>query len=306
MLAISRIRDSCNVRRLAIILLSAGLISACSTNDVLTVNDTPPAPVGTGTAPMQPASQTPDATLAAARQSTVERQTLAPPPSAGGNVPASAASQTTLDATPGRGRAPSTFGAQASGLAPAPATTQQPQAPAPQTVSATTSAPTQTTATPVQTTAAPATQPVTQSAPARTSAVTTTSGGTTATIAAYDTVRFLPLIGAPADKLQPLSKRLGDAARASGLTITRMDDETASLSLKGYFSAVSQDDEVQVVYVWDVIGPEGSRLHRIQGSQSGPATAGASDTWESVTPDMMATIGQDTIATLITWIDSQN
>lgn len=293
--------------RLAIILLSAGLISACSTNDVLTVNDTPPAPVGNGTAPMQPASQTPDATLAAARQSTVERQTLAPPPTTtGGNVPTSAASQTTLDATPGRGRAPSTFGAQASGLAPAPATTQQPQAPAPQTVSTTTSTPPQTAATPAQTTAAPATQPVTQSAPARTSATATTSGGTTAAIAAYDTVRFLPLIGAPADKLQPLSKRLGDAARASGLTITRMDDETASLSLKGYFSAVSQDDEVQVVYVWDVIGPEGNRLHRIQGSQSGPATAGASDTWESVTPDMMAAIGQDTIATLITWIDSQN
>ncbi|WP_180900931.1 hypothetical protein [Martelella soudanensis] len=282
--------------RAASILLVACLLAACSTADVLTVDATPPETVGP--AVTAPAQYNPPA-VAAAPAENVARQSLAPPsgnpqptyaaaPQPG--YPATASSTPRYDATPGVGRAPSTFGAQAASLTPAqPADTPPPQqavaAPAPQAVAP---APAAQVAQPTATAAAPA------SAPPR------------ASIAAADTLRFLPIIGAPADRLQPLSARLGESARAAGLSIVAMDDATADLSLKGYFSAVDQEGVVSVIYVWDVIGADGVRLHRIQDRQAAE-TGGftGADPWAGVSPEMMATIGQKSIGSLLAWLDTQ-
>ena len=97
-----------------------------------------------------------------------------------------------------------------------------------------------------------------------------------------------------------------DSVRAAGLTIVPMGETAADLSLKGYFSVVNDDGRVSVVYVWDVIGSDGLRLHRIQGSEA--ALAGGfsgSDPWEAVTPEMMADVGQKSVGSLLAWLDSQ-
>ncbi|MCD1636755.1 hypothetical protein K7H91_23660 [Martelella mediterranea] len=283
--------------RAASLLLTTCLLAACSTADVLTVDATPPETVGSA-----PAAQYNAPPVAAAPAENVARQSLSPPSGAPQQTdsappqpsyPATASSAPRYDATPGVGRPPSTFGAQAANLAPAqPAYTQPPQ----QTVAAPAS---QAAATaPAQ--PAPAAQPPAASAPAQTAAAPSAS------IAAAETLRFLPIIGAPSDKLQPLSARLGESARAAGLSIVAMDDDKADLSLKGYFSAVDQEGVVSVIYVWDVIGENGVRLHRIQDRQAAE-TGGfsGSDPWAGVSADMMAAIGQKSIGSLLAWLDTQ-
>ncbi|MGV0820903.1 hypothetical protein [Martelella sp. AMO21009] len=283
--------------RAASLLLITGLLAACSTADVLTVDATPPETVGNA-----PAAQYNAPPVAAAPAENVARQSLTPPSSSPQptyatasqpSYPATASSAPRYDATPGVGRPPSTFGAQAANLAPAqPTYTPPPQqtAAAPATASQTT----------VPTQPAPAAQPLAASAPAQTAAAPRAS------IAAAETLRFLPIIGAPSDKLQPLSARLGESARAAGLSIVAMDDDKADLSLKGYFSAVDQEGVVSVIYVWDVIGENGVRLHRIQDRQAAE-TGGfsGSDPWAGVSADMMAAIGQKSIGSLLAWLDTQ-
>ncbi|TNB49341.1 hypothetical protein FF124_04980 [Martelella lutilitoris] len=278
---------------MASIFIAAGLLAACSASDVMTVSSTPPAPVN---APAYQTTQSPPP-VAAAPQGNVARQNLAAPaaPSYGSQTTASAAA-TTLDATPGRGRAPSTFGQQAEQL-------DQPAATAPvQATSAPASAARQITAAPAQ---SPATAAQRQAAAAP-AASEPAAPQQTAALAAVQSVRFLPIIGAPSDKLEPLSARLGDSVRAAGLTIVPTGETTADLSLKGYFSVINEDGHVSVVYVWDVIGTDGLRLHRIQGSEAAPKGGfSGADPWDAVTPDMMADVGQKSVGGLLAWLDSQ-
>ncbi|WP_174803570.1 hypothetical protein [Martelella limonii] len=289
--------------RAASILLVAGLLSACTRFDAMMGDSGPPEPVGT----LPPAAS--PAPIAAAPAETVSRQSLAAPSgiaqptyaaapaqtyevaqASGASYQVAQASGTTYDATPGVGRPPSTFGAQAAGLQPAAPAYEPPQ---PAVVAPSAALPP-----PVQAPQAPASPPQ--------QAATAPAAAPAASIAAADTIRFLPIIGAPSDKLQPLSARLGDTARAAGLSIVAMDDAAADLSLKGYFSAVDQDGVVSVIYVWDVIGQNGVRLHRIQdreASTSGGFTG--SDPWTGVTPEMMSAIGQKSIGALLGWLDTQ-
>ncbi|WP_052699804.1 hypothetical protein [Martelella endophytica] len=289
------------MRRVTAIILCATLVSGCTTSDVLTVDSsaTPPESIGTQGATLQPAEP-----IAAAPQASVSRQALAPPQSAPatyGTAPtysaptpsaATAPATTVYDDTPGTGRAPSTFGAQAASM-PAqsrPVAVQQPPAAAVAAPPAAVAAPAA--VAPAATTTAPASAPATQT--------------TAQSLASADTIRFLPIIGAPSDKLEALSTRLGDTARAAGLTIMPMDNDSAEISLKGYFSAVNQDGVVSVVYVWDVLGTDGTRLHRIQGNEAA-ASGGftGADPWAGVTDEMMASIGQKTVGELLAWLDSQ-
>ena len=281
--------------RLASILISAGLLAACSTNDILTLDDTPPAPVGSGAATTAASMQSAPPVAAAPAQN-VARQSLAPP-SAPPSANTTATSQTSFDATPGQGRAPSTFGAQAAGMS---AQAQQ-AVEVSKTVATAPASSTPAVVTPPPAKTAPA--PATQSAPiAKQQAAPAPSAITSA-----ETVRFLPIIGAPSDKLKPLSLRLGDSARASGLSIAQMDDDAADISLKGYFSAINQDGVVSVIYVWDVLGKNGQRLHRIQGNE--PAVGDGftgNDPWNGVSDTMMASIGQKTVGDLLAWLDTQS
>lgn len=139
-----------------------------------------------------------------------------------------------------------------------------------------------------------------QAAPAAPPSRTTAS---TATTSGIETIRFLPIIGAPVEAVTPLSRQLGDAARAGGLTIKSSADASATHILKGYLSAFEDGSNVTVVYVWDVLDPAGARLNRIQGQLSTPARGG--DPWASVPADLMAEIGRKTISSYLEWLRSQ-
>lgn len=113
------------------------------------------------------------------------------------------------------------------------------------------------------------------------------------------TIRFLPIIGAPVEAVTPLSKRLGAEARAGGLTIRSASDNTSKHILKGYFSAMSDNGKTTVVYVWDVLDGSGARLHRIQGQETVSGTA--ADPWANVPARTMDGIARKTIRQYLDW-----
>lgn len=116
---------------------------------------------------------------------------------------------------------------------------------------------------------------------------------------AGETIRFLPIIGAPVEAVTPLSKRLGAEARSNGLTIRSASDTSSKHILKGYFSAVNDGGGTTVVYVWDVLDGSGARLHRIQGQETVSGTA--SDPWSVVPSRTMEGIAQTTIRQYLDW-----
>jgi hypothetical protein len=118
-----------------------------------------------------------------------------------------------------------------------------------------------------------------------------------------NTIRFLPIIGAPVQAVTPLSKELGNTARANGLVIKASSDATARHVLKGYLSAFGDGGKVTIIYVWDVLDNEGKRLHRIQGQESVPGKG--ADAWASVPPEVMRQIGADSIAEYMKWRAAQ-
>ncbi|WP_048648363.1 hypothetical protein [Nitratireductor soli] len=120
-----------------------------------------------------------------------------------------------------------------------------------------------------------------------------------AAIATNERVQFAPVIGATAEAVPALSSRLEARARQTGIAIVQQGG-SASLVMKGYFSAIADGGKTTVIYVWDVLDPSGNRLHRIQGQQVAPS--GNGDGWSSVTPATMEAVADSTISQLATWL----
>lgn len=115
-------------------------------------------------------------------------------------------------------------------------------------------------------------------------------------------VQFAPIIGATAEATPALSNRLQARARQRGIAIVERTD-SASLILKGYFSAIADGGKTTVVYVWDVLDPSGTRLHRIQGQEAAPG--GSGDGWSSVTDATMEAVADATMRDLSAWLEQR-
>ncbi|WCK01414.1 hypothetical protein [Agrobacterium tumefaciens] len=118
-----------------------------------------------------------------------------------------------------------------------------------------------------------------------------------------NSIRFLPIIGAPVQAVTPLSRQLGAEARAKGLTIRASNDNSAENILKGYFSAFADGSKVNIVYVWDVLDANGVRLHRLQGQET--VAAKGSDPWAAATDTLMQDIAAKTLNDYTSWKHSQ-
>ena len=138
--------------------------------------------------------------------------------------------------------------------------------------------------------AADAQPPVSTTPPQQAAAPTSQAAGT---------ISFTPVIGAPVSAVQPLSRRLGSAARSRGLTILQSASVDSDHILKGYFSAFTDGDKTTVAFVWDVLDGQGNRLHRIRGQEVAQGTAG--DPWEVVKDSTMETIATTTIDEYVSW-----
>jgi len=131
-----------------------------------------------------------------------------------------------------------------------------------------------------------------------------TRGATTvAAIASDARVQFAPVVGAPATIATPLAGRLSARAGARGIALTGAGDPSATLVMKGYFSAISEGGQTTVIYVWDVTDAAGTRVHRIQGQAKAPSSG--ADAWDDVRPETMESIADQTIDQLAGWLSGR-
>jgi hypothetical protein len=135
---------------------------------------------------------------------------------------------------------------------------------------------------------------------ARTPPPAFTPGATAAITPSSARVQFAPVVGAPASAATPLAGRLNASASAHGLSLVGAGDSGATHVMKGYFSAISEDGQTTVIYVWDVIDPAGARVHRIQGQAK--AAASGAEGWDGVPPATMEAIAEETVERLASWL----
>lgn len=268
------------------LLICLALLSACNTTDALTL--TPPMEIGDSS--MGQRSSTPVTQSDAERMAGASQQTFPAAPRRNGYTPAysaqSAPTQPDYQAQAyraGTGAPPTTMQAQADAL------TRNGNSPA-----ASGPIESQELAPPSSTEEPNAPQTQTAALDPSVSSSTSVRG---------NTVRFLPIIGAPVQAVTPLSRQLGAEARAHGLAIKSSNDTSSDYILKGYLSAFSDDGKVTVVYVWDVLDNAGARLHRIQGQESVPTAA--ADPWAGVPASVMQQIASKTITEFTSWRQNQ-
>lgn len=113
-------------------------------------------------------------------------------------------------------------------------------------------------------------------------------------------LRFAPIVGAPIAAATPLSQRLSTLAKAKGITLGTAADTDNTHIMKGYFSALPDGNQTTIIYVWDVLDPAGTRLHRIQGQEKVPG--GGTDPWSKVPPKVMEGIADKAIQGYLVWV----
>ncbi len=116
-------------------------------------------------------------------------------------------------------------------------------------------------------------------------------------------VTFLPVQGAPQDKVSLLSKSLKTSAANYQLSLLPTTQDGSAYQVKGYFSALSDGSGTLLVYIWDVLDRSGKRLHRINGQERASATN--FDPWQAITDAELGRVADTTAARLKSWIDSQ-
>ena len=139
--------------------------------------------------------------------------------------------------------------------------------------------------------------------PAFPPAAPTAASNTVAAISTNARVQFAPVVGAPANASTPLAARLSSSAASRGVSLVANGQSSATLIMKGYFSAITERGQTTVIYVWDVVDPAGTRIHRIQGQARAPASGG--EGWDGVQAATMETIADETVDRLITWLATQ-
>lgn len=118
-------------------------------------------------------------------------------------------------------------------------------------------------------------------------------------------MQFAPVVGPSLAAATPLSRRLSQLAPERGIEIVSEGSTPGDYIVKGYLSAIADGNDTLVIFVWDVVDANGTRLHRIQGQERVAARTGA-DPWQSVPNATMEQIAARTIAEIATWSTSRS
>jgi len=111
---------------------------------------------------------------------------------------------------------------------------------------------------------------------------------------------FITVTGMPAQLRFDLEAALKKYAVTRNLTILIEDDPTATYRIKGYLSAVGDQNGTLLVYTWDVRDTAGRPLHRISGQQT--AGGSASDPWAGIGGGQIDDAARETIDKLADWV----
>lgn len=117
-------------------------------------------------------------------------------------------------------------------------------------------------------------------------------------------IRMEAPIGAPEQHAAALARRIAERAAERSIAIAAEGDSGITHYFKGYFSTITEGGLTTILYVWDVLDPSATRLHRIQGQA--PAPGSTLEGWAAVPETTMAEIGTRTIDAFVEWLAQRN
>ncbi|PTW53190.1 hypothetical protein C8N35_1176 [Breoghania corrubedonensis] len=120
--------------------------------------------------------------------------------------------------------------------------------------------------------------------------------------ASQATFAFEPFVGVPGNTADSLSRRIGEEAKAQGLTIVRRIGAPATYRVKGHLSAVGDNSSSTVIYVFDVYDANGNRLHRFSGQETSNETS--ADPWSGIDGNALDLLAKRTVMALQSWLTS--
>ncbi|RAH98893.1 hypothetical protein DLJ53_25000 [Acuticoccus sediminis] len=116
------------------------------------------------------------------------------------------------------------------------------------------------------------------------------------------TFAFAPFPGMPGNVADELLRRIWRRSEDEGLTIIKRPGGKALFQVEGTLTAVSEDTNSLVFYVFDVKDVSGRRVHRISGTKRSSSTEG--DPWSSVSEGDLDIIARRLAARLRAWLYS--
>jgi hypothetical protein len=112
---------------------------------------------------------------------------------------------------------------------------------------------------------------------------------------------FAPIEGVPVPVLQAMSNALNQEAIAKRVNVVPATDPGAVYTVRGYLSAVAEGPNSKLVYVWDVMDRQGTRLHRVTGQEIGGAYRN-NDPWTGVGVTNINEAARKTMESLAAWV----
>lgn len=114
------------------------------------------------------------------------------------------------------------------------------------------------------------------------------------------TFAFEPFPGVPGNLADDLLRRLWTQAEREGLAVVKRPGGASVFTVDGTLTAVSNDTNSLVFYVFDVKDVSGRRLHRISGQQ--PSDPALGDPWSGVETSDLDLIARRVAALLRAWL----
>lgn len=112
---------------------------------------------------------------------------------------------------------------------------------------------------------------------------------------------FAPIEGVPIPVLQAMSNALNQEAVAKRVNVVPATDPGAVYTVRGYLTAVAEGPNAKLVYVWDVMDRQGTRLHRVTGQEMGGAFRN-NDPWTGIGMTNITDAARKTMDALAAWV----
>lgn len=112
---------------------------------------------------------------------------------------------------------------------------------------------------------------------------------------------FAPIEGVPVPILQAMSNALNQEAGQKRVNVVPASDPAAVYTVRGYLTAVAEGQNAKLVYVWDVVDRQGTRLHRVTGQEIGGAFRNG-DPWTGVGMANITEAARKTMDSLANWV----
>ncbi len=112
---------------------------------------------------------------------------------------------------------------------------------------------------------------------------------------------FAPIDGVPVPVLQAMSNALNQQAVGQRVNVGPATDPGAVYTVRGYLSAVAEGPNAKLVYVWDVVDRQGTRLHRVTGQELGGGYRN-NDPWTGIGAANINDAARKTMEALAAWV----